>query len=198
MYFNPRSPHGERQGFKFRGIDDVIFQPTLPARGATVRTFPSVLHPHNFNPRSPHGERPGSASAWAQTARFQPTLPARGATSHATGNRETFRHFNPRSPHGERPHSAAGFSGWGYFNPRSPHGERRARFFVLPFPQQFQPTLPARGATQACPSDRQLPFAISTHAPRTGSDFATLPAPDECFTFQPTLPARGATSCRRR
>ena len=35
-YFNPRSPHGERQGFKFRGIDDVIFQSTLPARGATL------------------------------------------------------------------------------------------------------------------------------------------------------------------
>ena len=26
---------GSDQGFKFRGIDDVIFQSTLPARGAT-------------------------------------------------------------------------------------------------------------------------------------------------------------------
>ena len=78
-YFNPRSPHGERRDAGAKNPARCRFQSTLPARGATVRAFPSVLHPDHFNPRSPHGERPGSC-------RF---------TSH---NRD----FNPRSPHGER------------------------------------------------------------------------------------------------
>ena len=79
------------------------FQPTLPARGATLRavyTYPyreisthaprtgsdrrhctDGLTPANFNPRSPHGERPA-----ARNLRASPGPD-----------------FNPRSPHGERP-----------------------------------------------------------------------------------------------
>ncbi len=79
----------------------------------------------------------------------------------------------------------------------------------------FQPTLPARGATFR-PRKCLNPRAISTHAPRTGSDVKRLHrscagristhAPrtgsDSSMssaissgigTFQPTLPARGAT-----
>ena len=62
----------ERLGLK-------LFQPTLPARGAT-RNLP---HPHqrrDFNPRSPHGERPGHDPERQYELQFQPTLPARGAT----------------------------------------------------------------------------------------------------------------------
>ena len=100
--FNPRSPHGERHtkqlltlgqkvlfqstlpargatGFKFRGIDDVIFQSTLPARGATLRDNIPIR-------------------AWL----FQSTLPARGATEAAEQERREPDDFNPRSPHGER------------------------------------------------------------------------------------------------
>ncbi len=33
--FNPRSPHGERPNFHQENLDWVLFQPTLPARGAT-------------------------------------------------------------------------------------------------------------------------------------------------------------------
>ena len=57
------------------------------------------------------------------------------------------RHFNPRSPHGERPHR------------RQTH--RRS--------SRFQPTLPARGATDGAERISRRK-AISTHAPRTGSD----------------------------
>ena len=40
-----------------RRLTATVFQPTLPARGATER-FPSIrAYPHDFNPRSPHGER---------------------------------------------------------------------------------------------------------------------------------------------
>ena len=83
---------------------------------------------------------------------------------------------------------------------------------------EFQPTLPARGATWQGPN-RVLTLDISTHAPRTGSDMhaqylkyvrtisthAPRTGSDRVFRdevgamtiFQPTLPARGATRNRR-
>ena len=79
---------------------------------------------------------------------FQPTLPARGATPHARHDGNADGHFNPRSPHGERPSQNSFWSPRCDFNPRSPHGERLAQ------------RLHGRVAGD-----------ISTHAPRTGSDY---------------------------
>ena len=63
----------------------ILFQPTLPARGATRQirqVAPTVFL-------------------------FQPTLPARGATDAPVAPVLTLlQHFNPRSPHGERPERA--------------------------------------------------------------------------------------------
>ncbi len=56
-YFNPRSPHGERQS----------------ACRPRART-------RDFNPRSPHGERPVASPRPTAFFSFQSTLPARGAT----------------------------------------------------------------------------------------------------------------------
>ena len=78
-YFNPRSPHRERQNqtiqreivVKFQsslpsqGATQNIgdrgcffqFQSTLPSQGATQRCFFLVYIRSNFNPRSPHRER---------------------------------------------------------------------------------------------------------------------------------------------
>ena len=56
-YFNPRSPHGERLfccGFLSALL---LFQSTLPARGATRPQASHCSFPIHFNPRSPHGER---------------------------------------------------------------------------------------------------------------------------------------------
>ena len=61
---------------------------------------------------------------------------------------------------------------------------------------QFQPTLPARGATVRGWCVKVLAM-ISTHAPRTGSDHDACILPDSCFRFQPTLPARGATEAAK-
>ena len=36
LYFNPRSPCGERLSFVYNASDDNIFQSTLPMRGATI------------------------------------------------------------------------------------------------------------------------------------------------------------------
>ena len=101
--------------------------------------------------------------------------------------------FNPRSPHGERQTATKKEEeNHDNFNPRSPHGERRRAASRRQSGQQFQSTLPARGATLLCPeaADKQsfqstlpargatslvvvvdVPVRISIHAPRTGSDY---------------------------
>ena len=171
-----------------------IFQPTLPARGATAVTREII----------------------ASGKKFQPTLPARGATikvlfmeirkrisTHAPRTGSDFPatyllfYYPLISTHAPRTGSDVLFTAVISFhkyisthaprtgsdltralqsckafncNPRSPHGERRrstsTRRRAL---KSFQPPLPARGAT------------LSTH-----------PRCNPC-RFQPTLPARGAT-----
>ena len=56
--FNPRSPHGERQAVLIASTCCLVFQPTLPARGATEMEQEYIYDANDFNPRSPHGERP--------------------------------------------------------------------------------------------------------------------------------------------
>ena len=103
IYFNPRSPCGERPP---KGSSRPIykrFQSTLPVRGATARTRSVCSVWYYFNPRSPCGER--RRTVWVQHTeiaisihapragsdrknspgmgnihRFQSTLPVRGAT----------------------------------------------------------------------------------------------------------------------
>ena len=80
-------------------------------------------------------------------------------------------YFNPRSPYGER--LSALLLGFllRYFNPRSPYGER---LFLVGM----------------C----MIPFAISIHAPLTGSDLCLLTQLAHSLLFQSTLPLRGATT----
>ena len=100
------------------------------------------------------------------------------------------------------------------FNPRSPHGERHRVYLLANAKCRFQPTLPARGATQNdrrsknwsaisthaprtgsddMPLEFHADLSISTHAPRTGSDITSKGTMPSQNPFQPTLPARGAT-----
>ena len=160
---------GSDIGAHGRGFHAVQFQSTLPARGATAGSSSFRRASLNFNPRSPHGER---------RARF--ACRPRGSD------------FNPRSPHGERREKK---TGWvpaetisihaprtgsdnqapgaprrnGDFNPRSPHGERQQSRQRPASRQQFQSTLPARGATAGSAGGGDS-TPISIHAPRTGSD----------------------------
>ena len=103
LYFNPRSPCGERLIFvSFSIFAGTLFQSTLPMRGATAlhrfrlnRKHISIHAPHagsdvihkstttnrnNFNPRSPCGERPIVVIRILLVITFQSTLPMRGAT----------------------------------------------------------------------------------------------------------------------
>ena len=147
--FNPRSPHGERPTSGNVGCMLIIFQSTLPARGATELR-------HN------DGVTESMISIHA---------PRTGSDLHGSRRRNGASYFNPRSPHGERQINPATMNGSqgisihaprtgsdtcgkrrnarvDYFNPRSPHGERlffqQNRFDFV----QFQSTLPARGATR--------------------------------------------------
>ena len=124
----------------------VVFQSTLPARGATYRVADeryseeiSIHAPRtgsdcagrngrteqqDFNPRSPHGERPGPHSTNKNAISFQSTLPARGATQ----------------------------------------GRRRAR-------EGLQISIHApRTGSDSPDESRERNRPISIHAPRTGSD----------------------------
>ena len=56
LYFNPRSPCGERQAEVIMKLNELIFQSTLPMRGATT-VFDNNVIANDFNPRSPCGER---------------------------------------------------------------------------------------------------------------------------------------------
>ena len=147
----------------------ILFQPTLPARGATVKGEALCSNLRNFNPRSPHGERLKEGFSLFNHQVFQPTLPARGATllPDAPAVADGISTHAPRTGSDicASRHPADGSD----FNPRSPHGERPFSLYNDGLYTVFQPTLPARGAT------RDYSMKVSAQI------------------FQPTLPARGAT-----
>ena len=118
-----------------------------PCTGSDDDASPVGLRDGDFNPRSLHGERRSCRADRRGWKGFQSTLPARGATIAARYFCQYFSYFNPRSLHGERRPPEAGSC-------------RNA---------PFQSTLPARGAT-CCTMPVNAAFAISIHAPCTGSD----------------------------
>ena len=85
-YFNPRSPHGERRYSASVSTSGIVFQSTLPARGATILR----LRQHLRHRISIHAPRTGSdvfvLSQLRRLRIFQSTLPARGATCRKTRN----------------------------------------------------------------------------------------------------------------
>ena len=147
---------------------------------------------------------------------FQPTLPARGATKQF-GNIRTFveisthaprtgsdgesapasaplRHFNPRSPHGERLAYATCLSLTPYFNPRSPHGERQCAVMRGERAEAISTHAPRTGSDH-CRRENGRGSGISTHAPRTGSDqdVALLVASSDISTHAPRTGSDGTT-----
>ena len=147
-------------------------------------------------PISTHAPRTGSDTTTADTAntaaRFQPTLPARGATwedietvqqlvrisTHAPRTGSDFVRFArgvvrlisthaPRTGSDFRPEPVAPTQDISTHAPRT--GSDTNDFVTFLCVYEFQPTLPARGATPSSPLLRRR-STISTHAPRTGSD----------------------------
>ena len=121
IYFNPRSPYGERLLSAVSDICVSIFQSPLPLRGATL---PFLMR--------------------SSGSLFQSTLPLRGATCFNAGHADGAPNFNPRSPYGER-HTAGIQSVEPVdFNPRSPYGERLYTIGTKQNQKKFQSTLPLR------------------------------------------------------
>ena len=79
-YFNPRSPHGERPLSPATFSAPVVFQSTLPARGATIarELVRELLKISIHAPRT--GSDPRAGDERGSGKAFQSTLPARGAT----------------------------------------------------------------------------------------------------------------------
>ena len=169
--FNPRSPCGERQANVLNWITDIVFQPTLPVRGATYQPTHAVISNPNFNPRSPCGERRSCKGKDFILLFISTHAPRAGSDLARPHYRSRSRYFNPRSPCGERP---------------ALHKDSASSVI-------FQPTLPVRGATPRRSAPSQLYRTISTHAPRAGSDFRAGVTKNMVSIFQPTLPVRGAT-----
>ena len=173
LYFNPRSPHGER------------------------RSFHSLLHDFDihFNPRSPHGERQCSTSMISWAVIFQSTLPARGATN-CFCNRPCINAFQSTLPARGATHRRATRRCCSrYFNPRSPHGERLLILSICTPPVVISIHAPRTGS-DSIQIARIMYEVISIHAPRTGSDDLLATSVESLAIFQSTLPARGATRGR--
>ena len=216
-YFNPHSPRGERL-FKinppivfenisihtpregsdliliFVFIQLMLFQSTLPARGATKILLPVPL-----------------------PSTFQSTLPARGATGERFPMSYLDNYFNPHSPRGERHEGYDVITRSDYISIHTPReGSDHMQSCKNKPDHAFQSTLPARGATRSSNllhsfgvnfnphSPRgerpkgQIPtwirFDFNPHSPR--GERPLLPAQlRQATQFQSTLPARGATFC---
>ncbi len=142
---------------------------TISCTGSDCALSTTTATPTNFNPRSPCGERLLRVRIPGRHPIFQPTLPVRGATIHRASSSPASR----ISTHAPRAGSDVGgirlYCQLVDFNPRSPCGERRGISQATERTQEFQPTLPVRGATASSGSGSQS------------------------FLFQPTLPVRGAT-----
>ena len=83
--FNPRSPHGERRLSRISCVSTVLFQSTLPTRGATCGALVDVLS-EGISIHAPHTGSDCFVSVFIEErCPFQSTLPTRGATPFLQG-----------------------------------------------------------------------------------------------------------------
>ncbi len=172
---------------------------------------------NNFNPRSPRGERRGwCTSVEKQTDDFNPRSP-RGERPESRFCLCRFLDFNPRSPRGERldgidikvyptvisihapreGSDARRENAPSHDRPISIHAPREGSdkddCTGYRADEEFQSTLPARGATQMRDNQLRANHNFNPRSPRgeRQSWFIQLFVDNE---FQSTLPARGATA----
>ncbi len=192
--FNPRSPHGERLYLKLSALRSGNFNPRSP-HGERRQQKRLIQWRNYFNPRSPHGERRRQATETRRSSQFQSTLPARGAT----------RGYDARSVahacisiHAPRTGSDGG-TGRNAARRRGFQSTLPARGATIPSAtrafgtSRFQSTLPARGATSAGIARKQAEKAFQSTLPARGATRVGRDAEDLTVGFQSTLPARGAT-----
>ena len=236
--FNPRSPRGERHSLHRQAGAIGLFQPTLPAWGATVESNPFNLPQCVFQPTLPawgatsvpalcaakidistHAPRVGSdpvKSSISISFTISTHAPRVGSdllprdgrctwciSTHAPrvgsdiplAPRVRVLLISTHAPHvGSDTQTKAEYFEKYQFQPTLPAwGATLPSVTFVTSYLIFQPTLPAWGATFPV---RKLSAAsgISTHAPRVGSDESASLRVGAAYKFQPTLPAWGATS----
>ena len=141
-----------------------------PRTGSDISTSSGCASRSHFNPRSPHGERRLADVVPATHLRISIHAPRTGSDALRASARRQAHYFNPRSPHGERLVRRQPLRRVLRISIHAPRtGSDDVKRLLLAVHQEFQSTLPARGATALC-------------NPITSSS-----------AFQSTLPARGAT-----
>ena len=147
--FNPRSPHGERPKVQIRENNQLAFQSTPPAWGATDIRGEDVS-PFTI---SIHAPRMGSDELFKK-------------------GKARIYYFNPRSPHGERRTDTRRRGSSAHISIHAPRmGSDSRKPGIAHDWITFQSTPPAWGATGR-PASQKLTSTISIHAPRMGSDRA--------------------------
>ena len=168
-HFNPHSPCGERLLLGPATIKAIQFQSTLPLRGATLPS-PSSTCPSKFQSTLPLRGATEKHVYIAFKIRISIHTPLAGSDTIETTRTHMAMHFNPHSPCGERPADFSTASNRCDFNPHSPCGERPLALKTIPrttdfnphspcgerpvnpnhrtTANQFQSTLPLRGATR--------------------------------------------------
>ena len=145
-YFNPRTPRGVRRTRIMLTLKHGKFQPTHPARGATVGLR---WEDCDFQFQPTHPARGATGQGWRTLwdYLFQPTHPARGATQVVSGHGaggEISTHAPREGCDDEHQINTKRLFD---FNPRTPRGVRQDLSAAVMSVNTFQPTHPARGAT---------------------------------------------------
>ena len=171
VYFNPRSPYGERHNIPPNSVLLVDISIHAPLTGSDPHPRHGQVNSDDFNPRSPYGERLGMFVTMLFSYLFQSTLPLRGATDLWS---ELYRVFCI-----------------------SIHAPLTGSDIVVKETQKvigISIHAPLTGSDHPQTDSRAL-LAISIHAPLTGSDLCLLTQLAHSLLFQSTLPLRGATIC---
>ena len=170
MYFNPRSPYGERLQYKLIIIDGFDISIHAPLTGSDRRVAVQPLQNVYFNPRSPYGERLSGKISVSTAFQFQSTLPLRGATFGGHIKRGGIEIFQSTLPL------------------RGATADRQR----IQFRRRISIHAPLTGSDLPASARSRL-MGISIHAPLTGSDRLSKLTSLIQSGFQSTLPLRGAT-----
>ena len=164
IYFNPRSPWGERQVSDGFCNEEKIFQSTLPVGGATE----GACYHQSARNISIHAPRGGSDRRQAKDWNL-------------------LGYFNPRSPWGERPQYLIFAKTIRKISLHAPRGgsdpQTRSERLLIDISIHAP-----RGGSDWLVFSFDIAEGISIHAPRGGSDSSVESIPPQFFNFNPRSP----------
>ncbi len=174
-----------------RGYVQLVFQSTLPLRGATAYRF-SIDETLIISIHTPlaGSDVCGRISVDGEFISIHTPLAGSDSQGRGTEGRGTISIHTPLAGSDSSPFQRQ--SPYSYFNPHSPCGERPMLSELVEKRLRFQSTLPLRGATYAIISNRHTILFQSTLPLRGATAYKN--SNTERMKFQSTLPLRGATA----